>query len=156
MHHPQTISIHYMGYDISIKRLDSRISRNEWLSYIEEDSEFELINDFSTKLPSDKTLTTEIPNSGLWKKEIPFIYNEEHGNVQVKNPDISVIEKMISISRKMNALVIGEEDELYDEMFIEKEKNSAPIDMEDYKHLKIKLYNPNKKWWQFWKKGTHL
>jgi hypothetical protein len=145
-----------MGYDITIKRFDSKITENEWLNYIKEDYEFELINDFSSGLYSGQVLTTEIPSSGLWKKKVPFVYNKIKGEVQVKSPDIDVIEKMISISRKMNAIVIGEEDELYDEAFIEKEKNTPQINIEDYKNIKIRRYNPDKKWWQFWKEGIRL
>ena len=81
---------------------------------------------------------------------------EDEGEIQVKNPDLSVIEKMILVAKSMNAIVIGEEEEIYDEAYLKKERNAKPINMDDYKHLKIRLYNPNKKWWQFWKKGTHL
>lgn len=136
--------------------MGSRVSESEWLNYIKEDSELEVINEFSVVLDSGQDLSAEIPNSGLWKKEVPFVYLKEGGEIKVKNPDIIVIEKMVSISRKLNAIVIGEEGELYDEVFILNEKNALPIDIDDYKNLKIKLYNPNKKWWQFWKKGTHL
>lgn len=145
-----------MGYNVHIKRHDSKIALSEWINTIKADSEFELVNDFSTELPEGGTLSTQITNSGLWRKKIPFVYCQENGEVTVKNPDLKVIEKMISLSIKMKAIVIGEENEIYDKEYIEREKNAQPINLEDYKNLKTRLYNPNKKWWQFWKKGTHL
>jgi hypothetical protein len=145
-----------MGYNVRIEREGSKISLNEWIKIINEDSEFELVSDFNVELPEGGSLTTEIPNSGLWKKDIAFVYDQEVGTITVKNPDIVVIKKMISISLKMNATVIGDENEIYDSTYIEKEKNSSNIDLNDYKNIKTRLYNPNKKWWQFWKKGTHL
>ncbi len=145
-----------MAYCIYIQRHAAKISRDEWVKYIKEDADFELINNFKAELETGHTLVTGIPYAGLWKKEIPFVYVPESGHICVYSPDINVIEKMITISKKMNAIVIGEEDELYDDEFIKKEKHKPRVNWEDYKNLSIKLYNPNKKWWQFWKKGTHL
>ena len=139
-----------MGYDISIRRLNSKISQEEWLSCAQEDSEFETIEGFSTKY------SIKNPRVAMWNEEIPFVYNQDHGEIIVKSPEIHVVKKMISLSKKMNAIVIGEEDELYNKAFIEKEENSPPINIEDYKNIKPKIINLNKKWWQFWKEGTHL
>lgn len=145
-----------MGYDIKIKRIDSRISMDEWITYVNSDPEFKLINDFSANSTSGLTITTKTPNSGLWKNEVPFVFDEKNGDITVKSPDILIIEKMLSVSKQLNATVAGEEDEVYDEKFIQMEKNKKPINIDDYKNIKMKLYNPEKKWWQFWKKGTHL
>ena len=145
-----------MGYDVCIKRVDPKISQKEWLNYIENDFEFELINEFHSEFTSGGSLDIEIPNSGLWKNEIPFVFYEEYGEITVKNPDIDTIKKMISVANVLNAVVIGENKELYDESYLIKQKDLPPINVDDYKPLKIRRYNPNKKWWQFWKRGTHL
>jgi hypothetical protein len=145
-----------MGYELSIKIIGSKIPRAKWISYVQDDEEFELIQEFSSELTSGEEFIAKTLNIGLWKNDVPFIFMEDEGEIHVKNPDLSVIEKMILVAKSMNAIVIGEEEEIYDDAYIKKEKNAKPINLDDYKHLKIRLYNPNKKWWQFWKKGIHL
>ena len=140
-----------MGYDLSIKKDNSKISKSEWLHYILTDPEFEKIDEFSAQIPSGPLMTIQIPDSGLWNKEVPFTFREEDGKITVKNPDLKIIEKMVSISIELGASVMGEEGEKYDKEYIEKEKNKAQIDMELVENLKIKPFDPNKRWWQFWK-----
>ena len=140
-----------MGYNISIKKHDSKISKEKWLKYVDDDPELKQINEFSAQLPDGRSITTQIPDSALWNNEIPFTYYEDYGEITVKNPDLKIIEKMVSISKKLNAFVAGEEEEIYDEEYIQNEKNKPELNLEDFKNIKIKEFNPNKKWWQFWK-----
>ena len=132
-----------MGYELSIQRINqaNQISTIEWQSYIESDVEFDAIEELSIELKNGKVLTIPIPNAGLWKSslgEVPFTFSEEIGWVSVKNPDSWVIAKMISIANQLDAIVLGEEGELYDQSYLNKEsqKESKPDD---------------KRWWEFWK-----
>ena len=88
-----------MGYELSIQRDENhnKITKEEWLNYINSDSEFENIEELSQIFDNDKVLTVPVPNGGLWKVndiEVPFTFSEKYGWISVKNPDESVIEKL--------------------------------------------------------------
>lgn len=136
-----------MGYELNIKREDKskKITKDEWANYINSNSDFEPIEERSASTKEGITLTISTPSAGLWKTEkheVPFTFYESHGEITVKNPDNWIIEKMISMAQELNAVVEGEEGEIYDENY-----------------LKNQLVNPSdtgkligyKKWWQFWK-----
>lgn len=134
-----------MGYELSICRAasETKISIEEWRSYVDTDPEFEPLEEMNIELPNGKTLNMKLPHSGLWKKnkkEVPFTYDLEFG-ISVKSPDNETIGKMIEVAKSLNALVAGEEAEVYDEAYLAKqafvEASAKPI--------------PVKKWWQFWK-----
>jgi len=136
-----------MGYELSIKREDESkgISKEEWIEYVHSDSEFERIEEFSAELGNGETLTVLTPNAGLWKSsngEVPFTFYEKTGEITVKNPDNWIIEKMISISEELNAIVEGEEGEKYDEEYF-KDPFTNPLERE--------TPPKEKKWWKFWK-----
>lgn len=133
-----------MGYELSIKRKDenNKITKEQWAEYMKIDSDFEPIEEYSTEFNEGDTLTIAIPNPGLWKSdkgEVPFTFYEEYGEITVKNPNNSIIEKMVLISNKLNAIVEGE---IYDDNYLKdifsnpSNRNSSSVD---------------KKWWQFWK-----
>jgi hypothetical protein len=130
-----------MGYELNIQREnnENKISINEWADYMNSDSEFESIEEFSADLKNGKVLTVSTPNAGIWESkngEVPFTFSEEYGWITVKNPDNLIIEKMISIAKKLNAVVVGEEGEEYDEQYLKKGFKG--------------LGSANKKWWEFW------
>ena len=135
-----------MGYELNIKREEeNKISVNDWINYMESDSEFERIEQFSADLGNDEILTVPTPNGGLWKSdkgEVPFTFYEEYGEITVKNPDNWIIEKMISIAGNLNAIVVGEEGEKYDEEYLN-DPFGNPFENESSSN--------EKKWWQFWK-----
>ena len=136
-----------MGYELSIKREDGSrtISKKEWIQYIELDLEFEPIEEFSIELDDAKTLTVSTPNAGLWKSDkgaVPFTFNEKYGEITVKNPEIWIIEKMLLIANKLNAVVEGEEGERYDEKYLKKHFSDSSSNSSSI---------VEKKWWQFWK-----
>ncbi|MGB0869632.1 MAG: hypothetical protein ACPGSD_08535 [Flavobacteriales bacterium] len=136
-----------MGYELNIKREEEslKISKEEWNQYIKLDSQFESIEEFSAILNVGESLTVSTPNAGIWKSdkgEVPFTFYEEYGEITVKNPENWIIEKMISIANELDAVVVGEEGERYDENYF-KDPFSNPF------HNKYS--NGNKKWWQFWK-----
>lgn len=73
-------------------------------------------------VPNGEVLTISTPNAGLWKSkkgEVPFAFSEKNGWITVKNPDNWIIEKMISIAHKLDAVVVGEEGEKYNEQYLE-------------------------------------
>lgn len=112
-----------MGYELSIQRANeaNKISIKEWTNYINSDPEFEAIEEFSADIKGGEVLTVSTPNAGLWKSkngEVPFTFSEKYGMITVKNPDTWIIEKMISIAKKLNAVVLGEEGEEYDEEYL--------------------------------------
>ena len=136
-----------MGYDLNILREEeeNNISKEEWIKYIESDIEFKRIEEFSTSFGNDETHTVSTPNGGLWmskKGEVPFTFYEKYGEITVKNPEPWIIEKMIIIANKLDAVVKGEEGEIYDEEYL-KDSFSNPFESENLKTEKI--------WWQFWK-----
>tara|TARA_R110002051_G_scaffold91325_1_gene160647 strand:+ start:1084 stop:1494 length:411 start_codon:yes stop_codon:yes gene_type:complete len=136
-----------MGYELNIQRGDenNKISKEEWIKYIESDSEFSRIEEFSADLGDNELLTVPTPNGGLWKTdkgEVPFTFSEKYGDITVKNPEHWIIEKMISISKNLNAMVIGEEGEKYDEEYLNDPFGNP---------FENKNSNNEKKWWQFWK-----
>ena len=136
-----------MGYELNIQREDenNKINKKEWIDYMESDSEFNRIEELSADLGDNELLTISIPNGGLWKSdkgEVPFTFSEKYGEITVKNPENWIIEKMISIAVNLNAVVIGEEGEKYDEEYLN-DPFGNPFENESSSN--------EKKWWQFWK-----
>lgn len=136
-----------MGYELNIQRENehNKISTKDWIAYMESDSEFEQIEQFPADLGNNEVLTVQTPNGGLWKSdkgEVPFTFSEEYGDITVKNPENWIIEKMISIAKNLNAIVVGEEGEKYDEEYL-KDPFGNPFESENS--------SIEKKWWQFWK-----
>ena len=136
-----------MGYELYIKRDDDthKIHKKEWLDYMESDSEFNRIEAFSADLGDDELLTISTPNGGLWKSDkgaVPFTFSEEHGEITVKSPEHWIIEKMIFIAKHLNAVVIGEAGERYDEDYFN-DPFGNPFEKGSSEN--------EKRWWQFWK-----
>ena len=136
-----------MGYELNILREDenNKINKKEWITYMESDAEFNRIEEFSADLGDSELLTVATPNGGLWKSdkgEVPFTFSEKYGEITVKSPEHWIIEKMISIAKNLNATVIGEEGEKYDEEYLN-DPFGNPFENESPDN--------EKKWWQFWK-----
>jgi hypothetical protein len=136
-----------MGYELNIQRKNeqNKINAKEWITYMESDSEFSRIEEFSADLGNNEVLTVPTPNGGLWKSdkgEVPFTFSEKYGEITVKNPENWIIKKMISIAGNLNAVVLGEEGEKYDEEYLS-DPFGDPFENENKSN--------EKKWWQFWK-----
>ncbi len=137
-----------MGYELSIQREDesNKIKVDEWRSYIDSDDDFSHTSKFSADLGNGKILTIPTPNAGIWKTDkgaVPFTFYEEYGWVSVKNPDPWIIEKMIQIADNLNAIVKGEEDELYDADYLK----NVTRQFNEIRSPEIS----KKKWWKIWK-----
>lgn len=95
-----------MGYEVSIQRREEKISQEEWATYVYNDKEF-----------SNSTLKKIDTDVSVWNSylgEVPFLYDENSGSISVKNPNDFILKKMVSISKKIDAIVIGEEGEVYE------------------------------------------
>jgi hypothetical protein len=110
-----------MGYDLHITRRefwadqDQDITADEWLKIVGKDTE--LVIDIQNG-----------PYSVLWK---PINNSGEYwldwfdGNIYSKNPDEILIQKMLEISRQLNAKVQGDDGELYNEVIQKQERRTA-------------------------------
>ena len=101
-----------MGYDLHITRAafwaendDDAISHEEWLAIVADDPELTLIGD------------EDMPYLARWSGK--SVHSEPwldwfHGNIYSKNPDQSIIQKMVEIANRLQAKVQGEDGEMYD------------------------------------------
>ena len=123
-----------MGYNFHITRAehwsenhDYEISAEEWLSLITNDSELLL----------DKS------NGPFFVKWIGKSSYEEpwfdwyEGNIYTKNPDQAIFTKMLSLAKKLNATVQGDDGERY-------------ITIDDFPEVTPPVYEKSTKlsWWQ--------
>ncbi|WP_018343436.1 hypothetical protein [Cytophaga aurantiaca] len=131
-----------MGYELHIVRQkdwedyeeESSITLDEWLAYVETDSE--LIPNSSLD-PSKRMYGDDSPGFVIWKEYPGNTYETSwldffEGSISTKHPDDITIAKMIQIAKALNARVQGDEGEFYDEEYIQKALNK-------------------KKCWEFWK-----
>lgn len=109
-----------MGYDIVITKAASTmdieeypITWSEWMAVVDSDPTLELSStDWYGRRGKDGS--PERIYAVLWMAHHntpPFFLMD--GAVQITNPDEVTIEKMTQIARKLNARVLGEEDEEY-------------------------------------------
>jgi hypothetical protein len=146
-----------MGYNIHIARKnnwesegESDISLDEWLEYVDKDSELRLTNGYQMNVPNVDTSWKESPGYCEWTTHpdalegvLPwFIYSE--GEIWTKYPDDFTIRKMILIAVALNAKVQGEEGEFYDHTYLQEIDQSTEI--RNSKNLTT-TKNP---WWKFW------
>jgi hypothetical protein len=134
-----------MGYEIRITRKENepRLTLKDWLDYVTNDDEFFFKND----IPDYEDSYPDY----YWKvgsEYIPFDFEEKYGAIYFKNPEVWAIEKMVFMAEKMNALVVGDDGEIYDWDFIDREPLSKRIYPAKFEWKKVLF---RKKWWQFWK-----
>jgi len=99
-----------VGYDLHITRAKSwsdsaahQIAPEEWLTYVEKDTELALSFD-------------DGPYFAKWKgkSEYPAPWLDwSNGNIYTKNPDAALIDKMVAIARELQASVQGDDGEIY-------------------------------------------
>jgi hypothetical protein len=99
-----------MGYDLHIVRgpnyyenPDHQISADEWLWYVEADSELML------SLLHGPYFTIW---SGKSKYQNPWL-DWHRGSIYTKNPDAGIITKMLQIAKCLKAQVRGDDGEIY-------------------------------------------
>lgn len=116
-----------MGYDVHITRaehwVDSEefpITLDEWIAYVEQDSEMRLDNFAEATTTEGELIRYENRGLAVW---IAYSGHEVGGNmgwfdywrgeIVVKNPDDEILIKMKQIARRLNARVVGDEGETY-------------------------------------------
>ncbi|WP_159888684.1 hypothetical protein [Paenibacillus puerhi] len=109
-----------MGYEIHIRRKgdDYPIQMEEWLHYIENDEELTYTNNIEITLPNGMILGMSGEGLAIWKTEyrgeeieITFMYKNDE--ISAKYMDDFQIVKMKAIANKLNAIVVGDENEEY-------------------------------------------
>ena len=130
-----------MGYDLHITRKEywadeegeGSISLSEWNAHVENDPE--LIQDPDN--PGENNYLY-LRDSGNW----PLWYSPESGEINTKNPDTDVIQKLVRIANSLGAKVQGDDGELYD------------LDGNIVSDQASKSTSPNasakKPWWKIW------
>lgn len=110
-----------MGYDVHITRAikwyeskETPISLQEWKEYIENDPEFDILEEAAISLPNGSIMSYANEGMAMWiggEEEVLFDYHE--GQIVVKGPDDDVIKKMKEIASRLQAKVQGDENEEY-------------------------------------------
>ncbi|MFT3932561.1 MAG: hypothetical protein QM726_03005 [Chitinophagaceae bacterium] len=120
-----------MGYELHIIRLNdydnedeiSNITLSEWINYVEADNELNLTNGYNSKFPGQPDIWNESPGFCKWighpdakEESIPWL-DFNRGSISAKYPDKHTIGKMIKIAQALNAKVIGDDGEYWDETY---------------------------------------
>jgi hypothetical protein len=148
-----------MGYDLHITRKEHwsdemrpgvDISLEDWLIYIDQDTQLELSDSYRIKVPGSKTESQVAPGFCLWKmhpsNDKPYFHFSD-GDISTKNPDGDTIQKLLTISEKLNARVQGDDGEIYIrstqglisggyDILIDRDESGITPD--------------KKPWWKFW------
>jgi hypothetical protein len=104
-----------MGYDIHITKREhwwdkaaSEISRAEWEEVLRLHPELMAFSSAPGKVADSAQM---LDDTG----EVAKIFRFGHGNIFVKNPTRQVLIKMLEIARELNARVVGDNEEAYNE-----------------------------------------
>jgi hypothetical protein len=99
-----------MGYDLHITRRKdwtdkgNDITSDEWLAFVKNESDLKLQPENGPYFVSwDGQSTLECP----W-------FDWSNGQIHTKNPDTAIINKMVTIAKHFNAIVQGDDGEIYD------------------------------------------
>jgi hypothetical protein len=118
-----------MGYDVHITRAESwrdsedqSISLDEWLAYIEQDTEMRLDGFAEAQIKeTGEILRVESEGLAVWTDYSSHgeggnmaWFDHRCGEIIVKNPDREILDKMAQIARALGARVQGDEGENYD------------------------------------------
>ena len=140
-----------MGYNLYITRKDNwteeettnLISMNEWKQVVSADPDMRMDNKADATV-NGKTIRMEEEGIAVWtayslagKNGNQAWFSFDDGMITVKNPDNEIINKMLSIAKRLNAKVQGDDLEIYDEEVYKKEEQK-------------RINKLNKKpWWKF-------
>ncbi|ULO08496.1 hypothetical protein H1230_06730 [Paenibacillus sp. 19GGS1-52] len=109
-----------MAYEVHIRRKDEAnpLTMKDWLNYVEKDKELTYTNHVEITLPNGMTMGMSGEGMAVWKTEvegeeykITFTFRDEE--ISARYVDDFQIEKMKVIANKLNAVVVGDEDEEY-------------------------------------------
>jgi len=118
-----------MGYEVYITRASDWVESNEqpialeeWLSYIENTPDMKHDGYAEATSPNGDIIRYENEGLSVWtgysKNGLDggkawFDYRD--GNIIVKNPDSEILVKMYEIAQELEAMVQGDDGEVYDE-----------------------------------------
>ena len=115
-----------MSYGVHIIRIDplasgksQPIPLNEWLEYVASDSEMHLKGEAAFKSPKGDEIRVNAPGLAEWidlRDGSHTLFDHTRGRVSVGNPSRVALVKMFQIAQKLNAIVRGDEGEIYDVM----------------------------------------
>ncbi len=144
-----------MGYDLHITRnatqseddFDGGIDPAEWESYVEADPSLRLHGYAEVSGPSGEKLRITADRITVWTEHptantqngLAWLYHSG-GEICVKSPDQEFLAKMLSIAADLNAIVIGDDGEVYERP-------------DDHGVLPAAARAPKAKpkpWWRFW------
>jgi hypothetical protein len=144
-----------MGYEFHITRKDNwydedgpEITLDEWLAVVSDDPEMRLDGQAKVQLPGGRTLRTEDESMAVWTAysehnehgTMVWMWRSSLGNVDAKNSDGEIIQKMCRIAQRLSAKVQGDESECYG-----LDGNVIP------ESVPKRVYPQERKpWWRFW------
>lgn len=109
-----------MGYTVQItrnpqwtRRPGTPITLDQWFSTIQEDEELEFdVTDATKKYGTSTANWLAHPNQSTSPDEHALHF--AGGDITAKYPDEPLLQKMVLIARKLNAIVMGDNSEIYD------------------------------------------
>ena len=118
-----------MGYDVHISRTEEwtesesdPISLDEWLAYVSADPEMRLEGKAVVGLGDGPEMRYESQGLAVWTAysqpraaDDRVWFDHRDGCIVVKNPDGEVLGKMLRIATTLDAFVVGDDGEIYDE-----------------------------------------
>jgi hypothetical protein len=137
-----------VGYEVHITRREhwsdegSDIGLDEWTAYVSSDPDMRMDGFAETETP-EGAFRVDSAGLAVWARypghaedgNMAWFYYCR-GNVNVKNPDKEIIQKMLQVSESLGAGVQGDDGEFYDVAGGLESRSGSPT---------------GKKWWQFWK-----
>jgi hypothetical protein len=123
-----------MGYDLHITRRanwydeGNDITTDEWFEFVKNDSELQL------KTENGPYFAEWSGKSALQEPWLDW----SHGQIQTKNPDDALIDKMVSIANKLHAVVQGDDGEIYQSHTdAHRTRNESRTSLDRHKSLKV-------------------
>lgn len=118
-----------MGYDVHISRTEEwtesesdPISLDEWLACVRADPEMRLDVQARVRLDDGSEIRYESQGLAVWTAysqpraaDDLVWFDCRDGCIVVKNPDVEVLRKMLRIAAALDAPVVGDDGEIYDE-----------------------------------------
>jgi hypothetical protein len=99
-----------MGYDLHITRKEywadedgPQITLDEWQAYVAQDPD--IVPDGNNPGPENYVFAAHSERHPLWW--------HRSGEIYTKNPDDTMIAKLVQIARALHAKVLGDDDEVY-------------------------------------------
>ena len=145
-----------MGYDLHITRQENwfdddrgrQITLEEWKQYVASDNEMRLDNYAEATTTDGETIWTACEGLSVWlgysengRDGNYAWFNYSRGNIDVKNPDDEIIKKMLQIAAKLNAIVQGDDGEIYEFNIDGSIWNSS---------MPVTTDKAKRPWWKFW------